>query len=121
MNSPNIWQTAPEPTPEERVSDIEVKTQAYEAAVVAAIIGTVPDMPFEEAYQKAIKATEAATTQAIRDYVQYRRANGHEPLNGDSRVQACRKLLNNANSTLRQHLRDMKRLRDVADACASMG
>lgn len=55
--NPNIWQTAPEPTtPEERIADLEAKTQAHEAAVVAAINATEAGMAFSTAEQTLPKA-----------------------------------------------------------------
>lgn len=98
--NPHIWQTVFEP--EERVADIEAKTQAHEAAAVVAILSTASNKPFNERYQAAIRDTEASTTQAFREYVHYRRTKGQEPLNGDDRVMDCRKILIRTDKTLRQ-------------------
>ena len=110
----DIWQTVPEPTPEERVVDVELKTQAHEAAVVAAINVTAPEMPFSAADQKVIEDTFAGATLAIRGYSECRRTQ-KGPEGGDDRVQGCRRALINAGATMRQRQRDMHRLQDAED------
>jgi len=113
--NPNIWQTAPEPTtPEERIADLEAKTQAHEAAVVAAINATEAGMAFSAAEQTLIENTWTAAIQAIQAYVLYRRMGGVEPEEGDNRVHTCRRALLNADKALRHRGQEMCDLRDAA-------
>jgi len=113
--NPDIWQTAPEPvTPEERIADLEAKTQGHEAAVVAAINATEAGMAFSKAEQTLIENTWTAAVQAIQSYVNYRVAGGLEPEEGDNRVHICRRALRNADKALRHRGQEMCDLRDAA-------